>query len=273
MMLRPVLVLLATMVVGCKPPQTSVSTADQGASQSSGKTIFSGEPIPVSCVKDYENGIKLFESTKGDTEPTKKWEAAIEQVAKECRFYFSMGIFDAKEIANQRTILEYIFEYDYEREANQPAVVLQKITARYTKALGSSAQLLNAFKPGSETWVNAKSKISQNLKALAREERKAVLFGDRFVFTSGGPEFAMTTVDYEYDGSGNIIRQADGTPKSKEGGYVQRVDRFLKMAVEVLEEYRKWQPGYIYGEDSFLYGSFWKAIGLDDTPTSRKTRC
>jgi len=66
------------------------------------QSVFSKQEIPPSCEKSYARGVEFFNQTTKDglsePEQVKAFDEAYAKELDDCRFYWSVGLFDAKHI-------------------------------------------------------------------------------------------------------------------------------------------------------------------------------
>ena len=152
--------------------------------------------------------------------------AAINQYSEtdECRFFFSIGMFDAQSLLQQIVTLEYFLELDHaeriEEFRNLPGIK-ELYRSRFSK-IGLETSLPDSLEADKKLRTEALEKLSQNLNSIAETKDEAVFLG-RFVFL--GKRFhPMTLYNYAFDSQGMIQRGDNNQEVIIEGSY-PKVDR------------------------------------------------
>src|SRR5690606_4542234 len=83
---------------------------------------------------------------------------------------------------------------------------------------------------------------------------------------------AHTLYDYELDGNGTLLRDGRAEVRLSPGSLSRAASSLWEHARKAAEEYLNYQPSAYFGEDSYMYGSFWRALGLDDGPSIREIK-
>ena len=71
---------------------------------------------------------------------------------------------------------------------------------------------------------------------------------------------------------GAIQTDDQGNPILEEGRFFKIARTTYNEAFKVAKEYIEWQPSIWFGEDSWVYGGFWRWIGVDDGPSIREIK-
>jgi len=134
-------------------------------------------------------------------------EAYANEPKDDCRFFWSMGLFDAKYCFQQNVVVEYILEiHDAHLRGNAhtdpPSV--KKLFAERFKLAGLDLHLLQKMDYGTDLFSNIYVSFTEQATKTAQQLDQALPIG-RFVITSGAG--ILTAYDYLRDKKGNMLFQ------------------------------------------------------------------
>lgn len=234
------------------------------------ETLYSRLPIPQSCENDYSQG-RLFLAQliqQGfDLGNRNKTVAALDQAlaqypeTHECRFYFSLGMFDAQGLLQQQATLEYFLEIESAESdgALTRLIGIEELYQARFKKLGLDSNFTQSLKSNVKLRKESLEKLSQQLNILAEEKNEAVFLG-RFVFL-GNYVGTMTLFDYVFNADGKIRKGDNQQELITEGTYPKTAKANFERAIEVAKAYLEWRPSLFFGEDSFWRGAWWRYFG------------
>jgi len=245
------------------------------------ETLYSKIKIPQACESDYQNGntflkhlvqqgFDLGDRSQTITTLDKALSAYPED--DECRFYFSVGMFDAQGLLQQIVTLEYFLEI--QNAENQGALgqftgIEELYQSRFQK-LGLDSSLIVKLKQNVPLRSEAIGKLSLTLNAIAEQKNEAVFLG-RFVFL-GAPFAPMTLFDYVFDTNGKIKKGDNNQELITEGSYPRAAKANFERAIEVAKQYLDWRPSLFFGEDSFWRGAWWMYFGTSYEKSLREVK-
>ena len=247
-------------------------------------TIYSDISIPEKCASTYLKGEKAFEEAvtsgireKGERAFSDFLDKKLADLPEEegCEFFFSMGVFDAQGTFHQRLVLEYLLEMDsVERDPAKETAQndIRAFFATRFQSAGMPAATVDQFAPHTQLGEQTREGFIRQMNETALKAHAAIPFG-RFVFVSitGSRPFTLYEHDRTSDGHIHFALPQD-IEKHNRGSYQRAAEKVWNDTRALLEAYLRWRPGIFFGEDSFLYGSFWKAIGWDKTKTIRELK-
>lgn len=235
------------------------------------QTLYSQLTIPVHCEADYKKGNEFLTHLVsegfdlGDRDQViQKLDAALNTYSEEensCRFYFSVGMFDAQSLLQQITTLEYYLELDEinkRQTFNTFAAIKNLYRTRFQK-IGLGLNEINTVEKDDKLRAEALGKITQHLNQVAESKGEAIFFG-RFVFV-GNSMPVFTLYDYDFDSTGKIKIDANRQELITEGSYPKIAKSNFERAVSVAKEYLAWRPSLFFEEDSLWRGSWWRYFG------------
>ncbi|MFM8314621.1 MAG: hypothetical protein ACKOA8_10080, partial [Deltaproteobacteria bacterium] len=234
------------------------------------ETLYSKLPIPANCESDYQKGNEKIAhlvsqgfdlGKRGET--IAELDNALETYSQEspCRFYFSVGMFDAQALLQQMVSLEYFLELD-QIKINQQTHTLVGVQSLYRdrfQKLGLDPKSLLSLQKDEKLRTEAVRNISDNLNKLADEKSEAIFLG-RFVFV-GHSMPVFTLFDYDFEPSGKIKVGDNNQELILEGSYPRIAKTNFEKAIAVAKEYLEWRPSLFFGEDSFWRGAWWRYFG------------
>jgi hypothetical protein len=227
-------------------------------------TLSSKLEIPKACEQDYKTGNTFLQTELSnglDLSDRGLFAAKMEeQMATisddECRFFWSMGVYDAQMAFQQMIAAEYMLELaDIEEQdpAYSYASAVKEIYEERFKRAGISTKKFEAIEADLSLRREAVNNLTKSLNKSANTVGKAIPLG-RFVFTGLGSGY--TLYDYEKQLGQGIIRDDKGQPKLGQGSYQRIAAKNYHMAQNVVREYLDWQPSIFFGEDSFWRGAW-----------------
>ncbi|MFM8313111.1 MAG: hypothetical protein ACKOA8_02390 [Deltaproteobacteria bacterium] len=246
-----------------------------------GETLYSKLPIPPNCDVDYQKGNQFLAELINQgfdlgnrNETISQLDKAINQYSEndECRFFFSIGMFDAQSLLQQIVTLEYFLELETAERLDEPRNLIgikELYRSRFTK-LGLEPNQPESLEANQQLRAEALEKLSQNLNSLADSKEEAVSLG-RFVFL--GKRFhPMTLYDYDFNSDGMIRRGENNQEILVDGSYPRVAKENFERAITTAKEFIEWKPSLFFGEDSFLRGSFWRYFSKTDEPSLREVK-
>lgn len=254
LMVRRVFFLLTLMAVGAHASQT----------------LYTQIPIPPQCEADYHQGNQYLTQLVSEgfdlgqrEQVISKLDSALNTYSEEqpCRFYFSVGMFDAQGLLQQMATLEYFLELNQLEERNNPSALaaIKKLYYSRFKKLGFDNEAISKLDNNVELKNSSVKAITLSLNEIADSKSEAVFLG-RFVFV-GNSMPVLTLFDYDFDGSGNIKVDKNNQEQVVQGSYQRLAQNNFEHAVSVAKEYLEWRPSLFFGEDSFWYGSWNRYFG------------
>lgn len=245
------------------------------------ETLYSKLEIPNHCDSDYQKG-NLFLAqlvqqgfdlgNRNETVATLDEALAQYPEDNECRFYFSVGMFDAQGLLQQLATLEYFLEIQ-NAEKQGTTTQLQGIEPLYQsrfKKLGLDSALASNLKKDEKLRAETLVKLTNHLNEIAEQKNEAVFLG-RFVFL-GEPFIPMTLFDYVFDSEGNIKKGDNQQELICEGSYPRTAKANFERAVEVAKQYLEWRPSLFFGEDSLWRGSWLSYFGTTYEKSLREVK-
>lgn len=240
-------------------------------------SLYSKIKFDESCRPTYDAGYSIFqevlkgELSKLDLDLLKKKKQ--EEYPAECQFSFILGYMDAQNLFNQRLMGEYVLELmDLHDEETKKIINHERLVAvkeHFSDRILATYQdpiMLDQVQPENDQLFHMAYVFKQKMASIAQKFEQAIPFG-RFLFVSGGSTEPLTIFQYLLNEEGKIATNKKGeVVTTVEGSYQERANKLWDMAVEVAEEYVAWEPAVFVGEDSFLYGAFWKGdMGFFDS--------
>lgn len=234
------------------------------------QTLYSQIPIPLQCESDYSQGSEYLAKLVSEgfdlgqrEQVIAKFDGALQTYSEEnpCRFYFSVGMFDAQSLLQQISSLEYFLELEKIAQDNKTHT-LNAIKLLYHsrfQKLGLTAENISKLETDPELRSSAVAKLTQQLNEAANLKNEAMFLG-RFVFV-GNSMPVLTLFDYDFDSAGNFVKDNNGQEQVIEGSYARLAKTNFQFAVSLAKEYLEWRPSLFFGEDSFWYGSWRNYFG------------
>lgn len=234
------------------------------------ETLYSKLPVPSECNSDYQKGSDLLAQLisqgfdLGDQNKTiAKLDIALAsyQENNPCRFYFSVGMFDAQGLLQQMATLEYFLELDQFKNlsALQNLNGIKQVYRSRFQKVGLDKNLIESLEINLSLRQESLSKLTTNLNSIAEQKNEAVFLG-RFVFL-GNSFSVMTLYDYVFEGNGLVKKGPNGQELIEDGTYPKIAKANFERAVNLAKEYLEWRPSLFFGEDSFWRGSWWRYFG------------
>ncbi len=239
------------------------------------QTVFSQVPIPEKCRDSYARGIETFHEAhlaevlrRGDEALASHMTAALANETgaahPDCAFFFSMGAYDAHGLLQQNVIMELFLELQAVESDDRLADAVRKARVQGVLALfrerfqlaGLEQAQVETLLTSSERATTTQSFIKE-LRQIARQKQAAIPFG-RFVFVALETSLPLTQFEYVWTPAGQVAVGAEAQLTVKIGSYQKLAERLLNDVYHTAQDYIKWQPGILYGEDSFLHGAFWR---------------
>jgi hypothetical protein len=235
------------------------------------ETLYSKILIPTECESDYQRGNQVLAQWVNQgfdlgnrNETISKLDSAMAEYPANhpCRFYFSVGMFEAQALMQQMTTLEYFLEIKYSQEeiANQKLKSVKQLYRTRFQKLGMESDLVESINTDSDLRERALQNLTQRLNSVAEEKNEAVFFG-RFVFVGRPFSRLMTLYDYTFDSEGNFKTDSLNQPVLEEGSYSKIAKTNFSQALNVAKEYLQWKPSLFFGEDSLWRGAWWRYFG------------
>ncbi len=239
-------------------------------SSSASETLYSKIPIPTPCESDYQKGNQFLAELINQgfdlgnrNETVSRLDKALSNYAEdnECRFYFSVGMFDTQGLMQQLATLEYFLELrssESTRTQNNIKGINNLYQSRFKK-LGLASDFITTLSENNKLKDNAIEKITTSLNAVAEQKNEAVFLG-RFIFL--GHSFQpMTLYDYVFDSNGFIKKGDDNQELLVEGSYPKIAKANFEKSIQLAKDYLEWKPSLFFGEDSLWRGSWWRYFG------------
>ena len=234
------------------------------------QTLYSNLPIPQTCKTDYQQGRMFLAQllkegfdlgNRNVTVSTLDKELSRYSEDDECRFYFSVGMFDTQGLVQQQTTLEYFLELQIAEAQNNPNQLkgIETLYQERFKKLGLTASLTETLKNNIALRTQSLEKLTTQLNSLAEEKNEAIFLG-RFVFL-GSPFGVMTLYDYVFEADGTIKKGANAQELITEGSYPKTAKATFERATDVAKQYLDWHPSLFFGEDSLWRGAWWRYFG------------
>jgi hypothetical protein len=235
------------------------------------ETLYSKIPIPNRCESDYEKGNQLLPQWVNQgfdlgnrNETISKLDSAMAEYSANnpCRFYFSVGMFDAQALMQQMATLEYFLELKYsqdEKTNNSLRDLKQLYRIRFQK-LGLESSVIESLDQNADLINESLQNLISRLNSVADQKDESVFFG-RFVFVGKQFDRLMTLYDYALDSNGNFKTDTHNQPILEEGSYSKIAKTNFYHAVAVAKDYLQWKPSLFFGADSHWRGAWWRYFG------------
>lgn len=232
------------------------------------ESFYSGFDISEQCEKAYEYSLEVYQESISahHADPSEFYSQKLKTVDEDCELAFSLGLFDARSYMQQQLSLEYIFERELlsKNRSLRNAKLLEQINQIYSlrfKLAHIPTELLSTLSRDTNTIKELYQQAFQSVKSNATKIHKFIPIG-RFVVTPGRSQHLHTLYDYEII-DGVIQLDKNDQPLLKDGSFVYAATRTWKSALAVAEEYMAWMPSMWFGEDSWVYGGFWRWLRND----------
>lgn len=232
-------------------------------------TVFSHETILESCVDDYRDGVDRASELLRDAAPSLDGlnddASAIE--SEECRYFFSIGAFDAVHLFQQQVMVEYLLERRVSGAARVSGPRWASIRGLYENrlrlAFAEEGTLARLEEPAFE---RVTEEMIARLRVIAAESGKPVPMG-RFLIAPAAHIPVMTAFEYGFESDGSIADHS-GSTRVGRGTFQKAAESLARRVEDTAKRYVAWNPALFFGEDSWWYGSLWRAF--DQSATSKR---